>query len=321
MRHVVIPDDYQQATRQLPFLFSTEGYSTKVIGDLSKAEHVDVTLSTAEALILIRERTVIDAGFLRRTPQLKLISQTGKIAPHIDLDACTAAGVAVVEGVGSPIAPAELTWLLIMAAQRQLVPAVNAMAEGQWQVNIGRAVAGQTLGILGFGKIGKRIARYAQAFEMNVQVWGSARAQQEAREQGFDVPTSRAEFFATSDILTVHQRLVPATQGNITLHDLLTMKTSAMFVNTSRAELVAPEALIKALDAGTPGFAALDVFEQEPIYDPNHPLLQRTNVLCTPHLGYVEQAGYDLYIRTAFDNVVKFFTGERSHVLNPEALG
>ncbi|MFY0665354.1 MAG: D-2-hydroxyacid dehydrogenase family protein [Natronospirillum sp.] len=318
--HVVIPDDYQAATRSLDFLHSTPGFKTQTIGDLARDTNATTALAQADALILIRERTVIDAAFLRRTPNLKLISQTGKIAPHIDLDACTAAGIAVVEGVGSPVAPAELTWLLIMAAQRQFVPAVNAMASGQWQVNIGRAVAGQTLGILGFGKIGKRIAHYAQAFDMRVQVWGSERAQKEACEQGFMVPASRAEFFASSDIITVHQRLVPATQGNITLNDLLAMKRSATFVNTSRAELVETGALLQALDAGTPGFAALDVYEQEPIYDCNHPLLQRANVLCTPHLGYVEQAGYDLYIGTAFDNAVRYFSGERGHVLNKEVI-
>lgn len=321
MINILIPDDYQAATQTLDYLHNTPGFTTRIMGDLERSANVDEALSNADALILIRERTVVDAAFLRRTPNLKLISQTGKIAPHIDIDACTEAGVAVVEGVGSPVAPAELTWLLIMAAQRQFVPAVNAMVAGHWQVNIGRAVAGQTLGILGFGKIGKRIARYAQAFDMKVQVWGSPRAQHEAQDLGLSVPASRTEFFASSDIVTVHQRLVPKTKGNVTYADLTAMKPTALFVNTSRAELVEPEALLRALDNGTPGFAALDVFEQEPIYDPNHPLLKRPNVLCSPHLGYVEQAGYDLYVRTAFDNVVKFFAGEREHVLNSDAIG
>lgn len=236
------------------------------------------------------------------------------------MDACTRAGVAVVEGVGSAVAPAELTWLLIMAAKRKLVPAVNAMSAGQWQTNMGEALAGQTIGILGYGKIGKRIAGYAQAFGMKVQVWGSERARTEAGEQGLLVPGSREAFFASSDVLTVHQRLVAATEGNITAVDLACMKPSALFVNTSRAELVEAGALLKALQQVRPGFAALDVYEQEPVYDPAHPLLQLPNVLCTPHLGYVERASYELYFQVAFDNVLSFFGGDRRHVLNPDCF-
>lgn len=276
----------------------------------------DEKLSSAESLILIRERTVIDEAFLRRTPHLKLISQTGKLARNIDIDACTRAGVALVEGSGSPVAPAELTWLLIMASCRKFVSSVNAMAEGHWQTEIGSAVHNQVIGILGYGKIGKRLASYAAVFGMQVQVWGSLRAQEEARADGWTVPESREQFFATSDVLTVHQRLVAATQGNITPADLALMKTDALFVNTSRAELVYDGALQNALTQGRPGFAALDVYEEEPLYNTRHPYLQMPNVLCTPHLGYVEKASYALYFRTAFDNVVRYFSGDRSHVIN-----
>lgn len=318
---VCIPDDYQLATAGLDCLHSHSAFHCTAVEDISRDPAADKALAKAQTLILIRERTVVDAAFLQRTPQLKLISQTGKIARNIDLAACSRAGVAVVEGVGSPIAPAELTWLLIMAARRKFVQAVNAMRAGHWQAELGQGVNNQTLGILGYGKIGKRIAAYAKAFGMQVQVWGSDRARQEAQQEGLIVPASREAFFAGSDVITVHQRLVDETQGNITLADLVQMKPDALFVNTSRAELVAADALLNALRQGRPGFAALDVFEAEPIYDPAHPLLSMPNVLCTPHIGYVEKDSYTLYFKTAFDNVVHFFDGDRSHVINPEALG
>lgn len=320
MTLLVIPDDYQKATDGLDFLHAHSGFTVRALGDLSRDPTADPLLSEAQGLILIRERTRIDRRFLQKTPRLKLISQTSKVARHIDLQACTDAGVAVVEGFGSAVAPAELTWLLIMAARRQLVVAVNAMKQGLWQVNIGEALAGQTLGILGFGNIGKRMAHFAQAFDMKVLIWGTARAQQEARSLGLRVAENREAFFAEADIITVHQRLVAENTGNITLADLSLMKSSALFVNTSRAELVAPDALEQALRQGRPGFAALDVFMHEPVYDKNAPLLQMPNVLCTPHLGYVEKAGYELYFKTAFENAVRFFQGDTSGVLNPEAL-
>jgi len=314
--HIVIPDDYQFATQKLDFLHIDNNFHCAALGDLSRDPMADTQLSSAEALILIRERTVIDEAFLRRTPHLKLISQTGKLARNVDIDACTRAGVALVEGSGSPVAPAELTWLLIMASRRKFVSSVNAMAEGHWQTEIGSAVHNQVIGILGYGKIGKRLASYAAVFGMQVQVWGSLRAQDQARADGWTVPESREQFFATSDVITVHQRLVAATQGNITPADLALMKTDALFVNTSRAELVHDGALHNALTQGRPGFAALDVYEEEPIYNTRHPYLQMSNVLCTPHLGYVEKASYALYFRTAFDNVVRYFNGDRSHVIN-----
>ena len=318
---ILIPDDYQFATAQLDFLHQNARFHCVALGDMSNDPGANTQLAIAEALILIRERTVVDAAFLRRAPNLKVISQTGKLARNIDIAACTRAGVAIVEGTGSPVAPAELTWLLIMASRRKLIPSVNAMAAGRWQTEIGRAVNNQTLGILGYGKIGKRVATYAAAFGMNVQVWGSKRAQEEARSAGLQVPGSREQFFASCDVLTVHQRLVAETEGNITLADLSLMKPDALFVNTSRAELVREGALYDALIQGRPGFAALDVYEQEPIYDPGNPFLKLPNVLCTPHLGYVEKESYALYFKAAFDNVVRFFDGDTAHVINPSFLG
>ncbi|NCU09183.1 D-2-hydroxyacid dehydrogenase family protein [Pantoea ananatis] len=317
---VCIPDDYHQATAGLDCLQCHPQFTCTAVGDISLDPDAEQALATAQALILIRERTTIDEAFLQRTPQLKLISQTGKVARNIDIAACSRAGVAIVEGVGSPVAPAELTWLLIMAARRKFVQAVNTMRAGHWQAELGQGVSNQTLGILGYGKIGKRIAAYAKAFGMRVQVWGSDRARQEAQQEGVMVPASREAFFASSDVITVHQRLVAATEGNITRDDLVQMKPDALFVNTSRAELVAADALLSALRQGRPGFAALDVYEQEPVYDPAHPLLSLPNVLCTPHIGYVEKDSYSLYFGTAFKNVVRFFDGDRSHVINPESL-
>lgn len=314
--HVIIPDDYQLATSSLSFLQTNDNFSFIALGDLSKDSRSEKALENAQALILIRERTIIDEAFLQRTPHLKLISQTGKLARNVDIDACTKAGVAIVEGVGSPVAPAELTWLLIMAARRKLVSSVNAMKQGLWQTEIGAAVNNQLLGILGYGKIGKRIANYAQAFGMRIQIWGSERAQEEARSAGLYVPESRKQFFSTSDVVTVHQRLVVQTEGNITLNDLSVMKQDALFVNTSRAELVAEGALYTALCQGRPGYAALDVYEQEPVYNTDNIFLQMPNVLCTPHLGYVEKASYELYFKAAFDNVVRFFAGDTTHVIN-----
>lgn len=313
---VLIPDDYQLATQALTFLHNHDKFRCTSLGDLTKSAQADEALLNAQALILIRERTVVDEAFLRRAPHLKLISQTGKLARNVDIEACTRAGVALVEGVGSPVAPAELTWLLIMASRRKLVSSVNAMREGRWQTEIGSAVSKQVIGILGFGKIGKRIASYAQAFDMQVQVWGSDRAKEEARSAGLLVPDNREQFFATSDIVTVHQRLVAQTEGNITFADLSAMKADALFVNTSRAELVAEGALYEALKLGCPGYAALDVYEDEPVYNPTNPYLSMPNVLCTPHLGYVEQASYDLYFKVAFDNVIRYFEGDRSQVIN-----
>ena len=313
---IVIPDDYQFAAKSLQALKNHEGYEFTVLGDITKSAQPEKYLNEAQALILIRERTTIDSEFLKRTPNLKIISQTGKLARNIDIDACTQAGVALVEGSGSPIAPAELTWLLIQASRRKLVSSVNEMKQGLWQTEIGSALNNQTIGILGYGKIGKMIAQYAKAFGMIVQVWGSERAKEEALNDGLHVPKDRQIFFATSDIITVHQRLVAQTQGNISLDDLSSMKIDALFVNTSRAELVSEGALYTALLKGRPGYAALDVYEKEPIYDPNFPFLAMPNVLCTPHLGYVEKNSYELYFNRAINNLIRLFRGDDSHVIN-----
>ncbi|MET7143906.1 D-2-hydroxyacid dehydrogenase family protein [Xanthomonas sp. PPL139] len=322
---ILVADDYQDAVRHLPCFARLQAHSVQVLTALAPDRATFVRhAAEAEALVLIRERTRIDAALLAQLPTLRLISQTGRIGEHIDLAACTARGVAVAEGVGSPVAPAELTWALLMAASRRLPAYRDALLAGHWQVTgdaqLGRSLDGLTLGIWSYGKIGRRVAAYGRAFGMQVQVWGSEDSCAQARADGFAVAASREALFAESDVLSLHRRLVAATRHQIGLDDLLRMKPDALLVNTSRAELLAPGALLAALDAGRPGQAALDVFEQEPVLDPRHPLLRHPRVLATPHLGYVEQASYDLYFGTAFDNVLAFAAGTPQRLANPEVL-
>jgi D-3-phosphoglycerate dehydrogenase len=316
---VVIPDDYQHAVQGLDCFSRLRDFEVEVYHD--SAASLDTLVArfvSADALVLTRERTCIDDALLARLPRLKLISQTGKVAAHIDVAACHRRGIAIAEGTGSPVAPAELSWTLIMAAMRGLVPAVNAMQQGRWQVNIGDCLAGKTLGIWGFGKIGRRLARYALAFDMEVQVWGREDSRRAAAEMGLGVAASKAEFFAACDVLSLHLRLNADTRGLVQYEDLIRMKTDALFVNTSRAELVEPGALQQALQFGRPGRAALDVYEQEPVIDAEYWALKMDNVLCSPHLGYVERAGYELYFDAAFSNVVQFFAGRPANILNPQ---
>ncbi|WP_254460084.1 D-2-hydroxyacid dehydrogenase family protein [Xanthomonas sacchari] len=322
---ILVADDYQDAVRHLPCFARLQAHHVEVLTALAPDRAILIRhAAEAEALVLIRERTRIDDALLAQLPKLRLISQTGRIGEHIDLAACTARGVAVAEGVGSPVAPAELTWALLMAASRRLPAYRDALLAGRWQATgdaqLGRSLDGLTLGIWSYGKIGRRVAAYGRAFGMQVQVWGSEDSCAQARADGFAVATSRAALFAESDVLSLHRRLVAATRHQIGLDDLLRMKPDALLVNTSRAELLAPGALLAALEAGRPGQAALDVFEQEPLLDPQHPLLRHPRVLATPHLGYVEQASYALYLGTAFDNVLAFAAGAPQHLANPEVL-
>lgn len=317
--HIVIPDDYQNVIRTLDCFAALSDHQVSLYHDA--VDDIDVLaerFADADALVLTRERTRIDEALLARLPKLKLISQTGKVSSHLDVAACTRHGVAVMEGRGSPIAPAELTWALIINAKRQLYPALQALYAGHWQVNLGQRLAGQTLGIWGYGKIGQRLARYAQAFEMPVMVWGSETSRQAATADGHRAAESCAAFFAEADVLSLHLRLAESTRHVVTAKYLALMKPTALLVNTSRAELIAPGALLDALNLGRPGFAALDVFEQEPLVDASHPLLQHPAVLCTPHLGYVEREGYELYFGDAFANVRSFFGDENSVLANPE---
>jgi D-3-phosphoglycerate dehydrogenase len=310
---IAILEDYQDAVRQLPCFALLAGHEVDVFTQPMSEDNMAQQLAEHEAVVLIRERTHITDALMARLPKLKLISQTGKVSGNVDMEAAQRRGVTVMEGMGDPTAPAELTWALIMAAYRRIPQYVSHMKSGQWQVvsdqtphnTIGRAVKGDMLGIWGYGKIGQRIAKYAKAFDMNVLVWGRTASLEKALGDGHRVASSKAEFFAQSDIVSLHLRLNEATRHIVKASDLAQMKPSALLVNTSRAELIEPGALLRALELGRPGFAALDVFEQEPIH-PQDPLLQHDNVVATPHLGYVEQKGYELYFSTALQNVLAF---------------
>lgn len=315
--NILIPDDYQRAVARLQCVELLADHNLTILCDVSRADDVEAVLARTECLVLIRERTRVDAALLAKMPALRLISQTGPVGRHVDMAACDAAGVAVMQGTGSPHAPAEFAWLMIMSACRRLSEAVDAFRQGQWQVNIGSEVYGKTLGVLGFGKLGKKVAQYAHAFGMQVQVWGSERARAEAISAGCVASASREAFFRDADVVSVHLRLADETRGSIGLDDLAAMKSSAVFVNTSRAELLAPGALEMALRHGRPGYAAVDVYESEPVYDRQHPLFGLPNVLCTPHLGYVAEQSYEAYFRSAFCNVLQFAAGNYGAVLNP----
>ena len=320
--HIVIPDDYQDIVRSLRCFDLLKDHKVSIFHDT--ASDIDTLASRfadADCIVLTRERTKITADLLARLPKLKLVSQTGKAGEHIDMKACTAHKVAVAEGVGSPVAPAELAWTLIMASRRDLPRSVEDMKAGRWQTTIGRALKGQTLGIWSYGKIGRMMAGYGKAFGMRVIVWGGEQSRQAAAGDGYEAALSKMAFFREADVVSLHIRLHPNTRGIVTLDDLRLMKPDALFVNTSRAELVAPGALETAMREGRPGFAALDVYEHEPVLDPDYPLLKMPNVLCTPHLGYVERNGYELYFEAAFRNVVDFFSGTPKNIANPNALG
>ncbi|MFN7725057.1 MAG: D-2-hydroxyacid dehydrogenase family protein [Rubrivivax sp.] len=330
--NIIILDDYQDAVRKLRCASQLELLNAKVFTNTVKGiGQLSVRLRDADVLVLIRERTHFPRALLEKLPKLKLISQTGKVGSHIDLEACTRLGIAVAEGVGSPVAPAELTWSLIMASMRRLPQYIGNLKHGAWQQSglkaasmppnfgLGMVLRGKTLGIWGYGKIGQLLAGYGRAFGMDVVVWGREASRQKALADGLRTADSRESFFEQCDVLSVHLRLNDETRNIVTLEDLSRMKPTALFVNTSRAELVEENALVSALNRGRPGMAAVDVFESEPILQ-GHPLLRLENAVCTPHIGYVEQDSYELYFGAAFENVVNFVQGRPSNLVNPEAL-
>ncbi len=330
--NIIILDDYQDAVRKLKCAAKLEPLNAKVFTNTVKGiGQLSVRLRDADVLVLIRERTHFPRALLDKLPRLKLISQTGRVGPHIDVEACTRLGIAVAEGVGSPVAPAELTWALIMASMRRLPQYIGNLKHGAWQQSglksasmppnfgIGMQLSGRTLGIWGYGKIGQMVAGYGRAFGMRVMVWGREASLAKAREHGLAVAATREEFFESADVLSLHLRLNDATRAIVTFDDLSRMKPQALFVNTSRAELVEENALVSALNRGRPGMAAVDVFETEPILQ-GHPLLRLENAVCTPHIGYVELDSYELYFGAAFDNVINFVNKQPTNIVNPEAL-
>jgi len=322
---VVVPEDYQQAVRGLDCLARMGEHTVQVLSQpLADLDAQAAAFAHAEALVLIRERTRIDDALLSRLPRLRLVSQTGRLSSNIDLDACTRHGVAVAEGSGSPVAPAELTWALVLAASRRLRDYGNALHAGHWQATgdatLGRVLHQRTLGIWSLGKIGRLVAGYGRAFGMRVRVWGSEASRAQALAEGYEVFARREDLFADSDVLCLHRRLSAESEHEVTAQDLARMRPDALLVNTSRAELIAPGALLAALDAGRPGMAAVDVFEHEPVMDASHPLLLHPRVLATPHLGYVERDSYERYFSIAFDNVLAFAAGAPVNIANPQVL-
>lgn len=322
---IAILDDYQDCVRHLDCYKLLDGHEVKVFNNSARGVgQLAIRLADFDALVLIRERTELTRSLLEKLPKLKLISQTGKVSGHIDVAAASVRGITIVEGIGDPTAPAELTWALIMAARRRIPQYVASLKEGVWQnvsANpernvLGTVLKGKSLGIWGYGKIGRLVAGYGKAFGMKVIIWGRDASREKALADGFDAADSKEAFFMHSDVLSLHLRLNDATLGIVTAADLGVMKRDALFVNTSRAELVALGALEAALRNGCPGYAALDVFESEPL-DPGSPLLRMENVLATPHLGYVERNSYELYFGAAFRNIVDYANGTPNNVLNP----
>ena len=316
---IALLDDYQDCVRGLACFARLAGHEVIVLNETLADPHALAgRLEGVEALVLIRERTRVTAELIALLPSLRVISQTGRAGPHIDLAACTARRVAVLAGSGSPYAPAELTWALVLAASRGVAHEAARLRAGQWQTLLGRTVRGRTLGILGYGNIGRLVAGYGRAFAMTVLAFGRDASRARALEDGVAVAASQRELFERSDVLSVHLRLVPETRACIGAQDFAVMREGSLFVNTSRAELVAPGALLAALEGGRPTLAALDVFVGEPTV--SDPLIAHPRVLATPHIGYVERDSYELYLGTAFDNLVAFAAGRPTGVVNPEAL-
>lgn len=307
---IAILDDYQDSVRHLACFSLLAEHEVIVLHETFSEQVLIEKLQDVEVLVLIRERTVITKSLLAQLPQLKLISQTGKVSNHIDPEMCQAYGVDIAQGIGSPVAPAELCWTLIMAASRNISAYAGALQQNQWQqsgsLGLGRTLSGLTLAIWGYGKIGKRIAQYAQAFSMNVIVWGSEESRQAAINDGFQAASSKSEFFQQADIVSLHLRLNDVTKGCVTHSDLQQLKDDALVVNTSRAELIESDALYSELSRRSSLRAAIDVYENEPASKENEPLIALENVLALPHIGYVEKNSYELYFKIAFENVVAY---------------
>jgi D-3-phosphoglycerate dehydrogenase len=321
---VAVLDDYFDTLRTLQCFGKLADHDVSVFTDhIRDPGTLAERLTGFDALVLIRERTRIGASLLERLPDLKLISQRS-VYPHIDIDACTRLGIVVSSDMhaGTPsYSTAELTWALILAAARDLPRQVADLKAGRWQTAMGRTLRAETLGIYGYGRIGKVVAGYGQAFGMRVLVWAGERSRHRAVAEGMDVAASKQEFFETCDVVSLHMRLVDATRGIVAAGDLARMKPDASLVNTSRAGLIEPGALVDALRAGRPGMAAVDVFEEEPVTDPGHPLLDLDNALCTPHIGYVTRDEWELQFSDVFDQINAFAAGAPVNVVNPDVLG
>jgi D-3-phosphoglycerate dehydrogenase / 2-oxoglutarate reductase len=320
---ISILDDYHDTVRTLPCFAKLKGHDVAIWNDhVQDVDKLAERVRDAEILVLIRERTQIRAPLLERLPNLKIISQRS-VYPHIDVDACTRLGIILSSSQhpGTPShATAEFTWALVLAAVRQIPQQAAAMKAGKWQIDVGTTLRGKTLGIYGYGRIGSVVASYGRAFGMKVIAWARPASLDKARADGLTAAASKAAFFADCDVMTLHMRLVDATRHIVTAEDLARMKPTALLVNTSRAPLIAPGALLEALRNGRPGFAAVDVYEQEPVRDSNYPLLNMPNVICTPHLGYVTREEYETQFTDIFDQIVAYAAGQPINVINTDVL-
>jgi D-3-phosphoglycerate dehydrogenase len=321
--NIAILDDYFDTLRTLDCFALLAGHSVTIWNDhVQDTGALAARLKDADILVLIRERTKIGAELLARLPRLKLISQRS-VYPHIDIDACTQAGIVVSSNMHADApsyAAAELTWALVLAALRQIPQQVAALKQGVWQTGVGHTLRGKVLGIYGYGRIGATVAGYGKAFGMTVLVWARPDSLERARAEGYAVAASKAEFFETCDVLSLHMRLVDATRRIVRYEDLARMKPSSLIVNTSRAGLIEPGALVRALTNGRPGMGAVDVFDEEPLRDPADPLLKLPNALCTPHIGYVTRDEYELQFADIFRQIVDWCAGAPSNVVNPDVL-
>ena len=320
---ISILDDYHDTLRGLACFRKLDGHDVTIWNDhVQDVDTLADRLRDTEALVLIRERTQITESLIARLPRLVLISQRS-VFPHIDIAACTRHGVVVSSNLhtDSPsYATAELTWGLILAAMRQIPQQMAALKRGQWQIGVGHTLRGKTLGIYGYGRIGSVVASYGRLFNMNVLVRARPACLTQAQADGYATADSKEEFFAQCDVISLHMRLVDATRGIVTAGDLARMKPTALLVNTSRAGLIERDALLHALQAGHPGMASIDVWDEEPVTDPNHPLLAMDNVICTPHIGYVTQEEYELQFSDIFEQIIAYAAGTPINVVNPEAL-
>ena len=320
---IAILDDYFDTLRTLACFKKLEGHEVTIWNDhVQDTGALEDRLKDTEVLVLIRERTKIRAPLLERLPRLRLISQRS-VYPHIDVEACTRLGVVVSsdQHAGTPsYATAELAWGLLLAAARQIPQQMTSLKAGNWQIGVGTTLRGKTLGIYGYGRIGQAVTGYAEAFGMNVLIWAREASLERARADGWATAASKGAFFAECDAISLHMRLVDATRHIVTAADLARMKPTAILVNTSRAPLIEPGALVAALRAGRPGYAAVDVYEEEPLRDASHPLLTMPNVVCTPHIGYVSREEYEVQFSDVFDQIVAYAAGRPINVINPEVL-
>jgi len=315
---IAIPDDYHNLVRSLDCIKLLTGHDVRIFNDAAPpAATLVKNLRDAEIIVPIRERTRFTREIIEQLPKLKLFSQTGRSCHHIDLSACNDRGIAVAAGShASPYTVAEQTWAMILGSLREIPRETALMKSGGWRNRFSTGLKGKTLGVFGLGTIGKLVAATAASFGMRVLVWGRDSSLTAARTAGYDTATSQNDLFEQSDVLTLMVRLSKDTRGVVAAAHLARMKPSALLVNTARAELIAPGALEAALKLGRPGFAAVDVYENEPVLQGNHPLLQLDNALCTAHSAWLERETYELYFGEAFANAAAFAAGRPTGLLN-----